>query len=254
MKRKLGLFLLIIALGYAGWIFFSNNSHPLLDRKTQAQMAPYLLPQNHPLKPQLDSIFSRQRALENPKALREAGFDIVIAMPHSFIIVARHPSMPGYIFKLYLDSETRRKNNISPTEWLIRRCQGAAKIRKIIKKEKIKHFVVPDKWLYVLPLSPASHELDPKPVLLVETDMNLESHPLTALAWKTAIEPEHLQELYAIIKKGVGSIHVVSNIPYTKEGKFAFIDTENIHQPLKLKKVKKYLSPDMQLFWDRLIE
>lgn len=253
MKKKLGLFFLIAALGYGGFFLFNTTPHPLLDKKTHAQIAPFLLPQDHPLKPQLDSLFSRQRAIENQKTLAEAGFDIVIAMPHSYIIVARHPSMPGYIFKLYLDSETRRKENISPTEWLVRRCQGAAKIRQIIQKEKIKHFTVPDKWLYVLPLYPVSHEIDPKPVLLVETDMNLESHPQTASAWKTTVQHEHLQELYAIVKHGVGSIHVVSNIPYTKEGQFAFIDTENIHKPFKLKKVKKYLSPDMQLYWDQLI-
>jgi hypothetical protein len=251
MNRRLYQFLIILALGFLSVVFFSDSAI-LLDKKTHAQIAPFLLPQDHPLKPQLDSLFSRQRAIENQKTLVEAGFDIVIAMPHSYIIVARHPSMPGYIFKLYLDSETRRKENISPTEWLLRRCQGAAKIRQIIQKEKIKHFTVPDKWLYVLPLYPVSHEIDPKPVLLVETDMNLESHPQTASAWKT-VQPEHLQELYAIVKHGVGSIHVVSNIPYTKEGQFAFIDTENIHKPFKLKKVKKYLSPDMQLYWDQLI-
>ncbi len=212
--------------------------------------SPYLLPLNHPIKPQLDLIFSQSRAIENQKTFTEAGFDIVISMPHSFIIVARHPSIPGYVFKLYLDSETRTKDNIPPSEWLTRRCQGAAKIKEIIKKEKIEHFIVPDKWLYVLP---ASKEHDPNPVILVESDIDLATPQMTASAWKTSIKPKHLDELYAIIKQGVGSIHVVSNIPYTKDGKFACIDTENINKPLKLKKVKKYLSKEMQLYWDNLL-
>ncbi len=264
MRKKIWLpIILILCLGYFAkgpiseyWIHFQTRSYPnfqnnpYLDQRLKTLMAPYLLPLDHPIKSKLDAIFSQSRVTENNETLTEAGFTIIASMPGSFVIVARHPAVPGYVFKLYLDSELRNKDNIPNCEWLARRCIGAEIIRKLIHKKKIRHFTVPDKWLYVLSRYPLSKGPNPQPVIVVETDMELESEQVTELAWKTYVKPEHLDELYSIIKHGYGTIRVVSNIPYTKNGKFAFTDTEYPIRKLKLRKVKRYLSEEMQEYWN----
>ena len=229
----------------------------LITDHMQSKMAPHLLPRDHPALAKLDLIFSASRVLENERTLIDAGFE-VIAGPrvYSFMIVARHPEIPGYIFKLYLDSETRMRNDIPHWEWLVRRCEGAQAIRKVIKRKGIRHFSVPDKWLYVLPTYPFSSAQNSETVILMETDMQLESKEVSKHMWKTAVTRKHLDELYSIFKHGYGGPGIVklpANVPYTKNGTFAFTDTEDPPAKLKLKYIKKYLSKEMQSYWDDLI-
>ena len=228
--------------------FYEN---PLLTERMRKLMAPHLLPPDHPIKEKLDAIFSKSRAIQNQKALTDAGFIILGARPISFIIVARHPEVPGYIFKLYLDTELRKKKEVAHWEWLTRRCVGAKKIKATIKKHKLKYFTVPDKWLYILPQYPLSQEPNPQPFILVETYLDL--HKDSERIWKTRVEPKHLDELYIIYDSGYGSSEVGKNVPYTKKGKFAFVDTESPKRKPRLKRVKKYLSRDMQHYWDNYI-
>jgi hypothetical protein len=234
---------------------FKDN--PFLDKRMQSSIAPFLLPLDHPIKPMLDSIFSTSRAIENERTLVDAGFTVIAGpMPFSFIIVARHPAVPGFVFKVYLDSESRLRKQIPHWKWLVRRCIGARGIRNVIKHENIRYFLVPDKWLYVLPVYPYSNVLNPQPIILVETDMEPESHQVSEHMWKTAVRSKHLDELYSILKQGYGgsgTLCLSHNVPYTKSGKFAFTDTEDRRADLKLTYIKKYLSKDMQHYWDSLI-
>ena len=218
-------------------------------------MTRYLLPLDHPMKGAVDSIFSQTRVLENQRTLVDAGFEIIAGpMPYSYIIVARHPAIPGYVFKMYLDSERRERKKTPHWKWLLRRCIGAQRIRNVIRSEKISHFVVPDKWLYVLPIYPYSSSLNPEVVIVMETDMEPEDKGVSKQMWKTAITREHLDELYSILKeRNGGHLHMVKNVPFSKLGKFAFIDTEFLNSDYELERVKKYLSKEMQRYWDDLI-
>jgi hypothetical protein len=233
------------------------RDNPFLDDGMRSQIAPYLLPLDHPMKAKLDSIFSQSRVIENERTLIDAGFVIIAGpMANSFVIVARHFAIPGYVFKLYLDSETRCRKQIPHWVWLARRCVGAEGIRNIIRRKKIRYFSVPDKWLYVLPVYPFSNVLNPQPVILMETDMEPESEEVTEQMWKTTITKKHLDELYSIFIHGYGGhgmVNLVANVPFTKRGKFAFTDTEDPPADLKLKKVTKYLSKDMQRYWNCLL-
>ncbi len=211
------------------------------------------MPFDHPIKRTLDFIFSQSRATENEQSLIDAGFTVLTKGPFSFVIIAKHPLLPHYIFKLYLDSETQTKKETPHWKWLLKRCIGAEKIRNLIHKKNIRHFTVPDKWLYLLPSYPFSKEKKQEPFILVETDMKLRDAKATKKAWKTYVTRKHLEELYMILKHGYGSIHLLTNVPYTNSRQFAFIDTENIQKHLDLKKVKKHLSEEMQLYWDSLI-
>src|SRR5690242_4981015 len=74
------------------------NDNPYLTSRLRSAIAPYLLPLDHPMKPALDAIFSQSRVIENEKSLVDAGFELIAGpMPLSFIIVARHPQVPGYV-------------------------------------------------------------------------------------------------------------------------------------------------------------
>ncbi len=230
------------------------HDNPYLDETMKSRMEPYLLPLDHPAKWTLDVVFSQLRATENEDALLRAGFSIIAAMPKSRIIVAKHPAVPGYVFKLYYDSETYCKKGLANWEWLTNRCVGAANVRKVIESKNLCHFVVPDKWLYILPPSVASNEVNPQPIIVVETDMEIATTVETKFAWENFVNEEHLDELYEIVKDGYGSIGLVRNIHYTRSGKFAFIDTEYPVRNLNLEKAKNSLSEKMQAYWDTLIQ
>jgi hypothetical protein len=236
---------------------FEDN--PLLTDRMRSKIANYLIPLNHPIKATLDSIFSQSRVLENERTLVAAGFDVLVPpLPNSYIIVARHPEVPGYVFKFHLDSETRSRKKRPHWVWLVRRCVEAKKIRKIIKRKKIRYFSVPDKWLFLPPVYPFSSASNPQPMIVVETDMELVSNAESKSMWKNGITTKHLDELYSIIKHGYGGhsvLYLTSNIPFTKNNKFAFIDTEGPQSDnLKLKFIKRFLSKEMQDHWDKLIQ
>jgi hypothetical protein len=215
----------------------------------QERIAPYLLPLTHPFKPALDAIFSASRPTENEASLAQAGFATIAVKKNTYVHVVRHPAVPGYVFKLHLDSELRQKLQKPGWFWLANRCEGAEKIRHLIKSKKIKHFVAPDKWLYPLPYSPNPNA---KSVVLLATDMRLVSHSKSQQAWKKAGH-RVLEELYIVLSHGYGSWFLTGNVPYTKSGKFAFIDTEYPKREISLGKVKHYLSEEMQAYWEWLI-
>jgi hypothetical protein len=224
----------------------------------RSKIADYLIPLNHPVKATLDSIFSQSRVLENERTLVAAGFDVLVPpLASSYIIVARHPEMPGYVFKLHLDSETRSRKQLPHWIWLVGRCAEAKKIRKTIKRKNIRYFSVPDKWIFVPPFYPYSNALNPQPIIIVETDMELVSKEETEQMWKKRIKRKHLDELHYIIKHGYGGnsvLYLVNNVPFTKNNTFAFIDTEGPQSDhLNLKFIKRYLSKEMQDYWDCLI-
>jgi hypothetical protein len=226
--------------------FTSSLQADELNDRFEELFVSYLLPKEHPLRGWLDSIFSTSLILDNKEMLRAVGFEILACIPHHPAVL-KHPNIPGYIFKVYLNGEKKRpRGGISGVEWLLRRCVEADKLRKWIQKRGICHFIVPEKWLY-----PLSHG-EMHPAILIATDMELESVEMNIYAWKMIISPEHLDELYSILKPGYGSIYLTGNIPYTKSGKFAFVDTEKPKQMHDLAKVKPYLSESMQKYWDEL--
>lgn len=216
-------------------------------------MKRYILPENHPAKPALDAIFLSTRATKDEATFQASGFTTLFAKPRSFIRVVRHPSLPGYLLKVYLDSEQRQKRNRTGWERLVFRCEGAEKIRKIIQKRKIKHFQVPGKWLYALPPHPGCTSME-QPFLLLVDDMDLVSNGENRAAWKTVITREHLDELYLIITKAGGCSYRPDNIWLTKHGKFAFIDTEYPRQKFDYKSISSYLSDEMRGYWVSLTQ
>lgn len=218
------------------------------------KIKPYRLPSNHPAKKTLDSIFTKFQPTKNLDALAAAGFITVSIRPFSFAVIAQHPDLPGYLQKLYVDSERRKKNGKEGWEWLVQRCEGADNIRKLIKEENIRYFSVPDKWIYDLPISSkqTGQTTEQRCILLV-TDMELVSQEESHEAWRYIITEEHLDELYIILSHGFASSHVGWNIPYSKSGKFSCIDTEYPKRKPNYVEVEDYLSDEMKAYWKKLI-
>jgi hypothetical protein len=123
---------------------------------------------------------------------------------------------------------------------------SAEKIRQKIKKEKMRYFTVPDKWLYKVSKK--------KYYILVVQDMQLVSHQESEEAWREKVTKRHLQELYRLEKQGYTSVEIAQNIPYTRRGKFSCIDTEYSKRTLPLARVKDFLSPRNKQVWDSIRE
>jgi hypothetical protein len=230
-------------------------SNPYSSNKERRAIAPYLLPYNHPAKAALDLLFCRKRVSATSKSLQAAGFYFKEKQPRSFIFVAGHKSLPGYLLKIYTDDEKRIKRNRLGWEWFVQRIQGADKIRTIIEKRQITKFVVPRKWIYPLPIKPlpphAFRNSRKNEVLLVE-DMELVSEAENLDAWKYKITKKHLDEFYTIITFAGGSSYKPRNVAYTRNGKFAFIDTEYPYREPDYRGIDHYLSSAMLKYWKQL--
>lgn len=229
------------------------DDNPLFTEEMKERIRPHLIPIFHPYKAMLDSLFIHSRAIQNETSLIASGFEILMTTPYTYVTLAKHPLIPGYLFKIYLDSEQRKKEDRPGWEWLVRRCEGAANIRRVIREEKIKHFLIPDKWLYPLPYLPLTLENKQEPVILIVTDMRLASKTETKAAWK-AVKQKELNELHSILSKGYGSAFLTANVPYTRFKKFAFVDTEHPQREIDLHKVIPYLSEEMRPYWYSLMK
>jgi hypothetical protein len=230
------------------------ETSPPYSKSLTTDPAPYFLPIHHSLRPILDSIFSRGNALQNEKTFYEAGFETVCVKHSSGIRLAKHPLVKGYLFKIYLDSDVHHRgirDNWSKQDCLIQRCMGAAKIRTLINSSHLQCFSVPDKWLYGISFNTA--ERVNQSLVLVETDMRVLNKKKSLKAWKTRVTKKHLEELLIILKNGCGSGGLAINVPYTKSGTFAFIDTEYPERVFDLPQEKKFFSQEMQAYWDFLL-
>ncbi len=203
----------------------------------------YALPLDHPARSILDNLFSSPKTLQTQRGFEKKGFFILYYRP-STLIVAKHSALPGYLIKVYLGSSTRsREENL---ENLVNRCKGAENIRNLIRQEKLSYFTVPDKWIYT------TNTEEPMPVLLV-THVDVVSKEESKYAWKKFITYKGLEELYCIISHGYASTLLPANIPYTRGGKFACIDTEQPQRIPRYPNVKKHISKEMGVYWDDLV-
>lgn len=235
-----------------------NGESLCLEPENFNRILPYLLPSDHPLKPALDAIFSASRALLDDEAFAQAGFETLYKQPRSFIRVAQHPNLPGHLIKANLDTGLKLKGHHTSWEWFLRRCETAETIRKIIAQKQFKHFVVPEKYLYMLPEQPqppnTSNYSRKFLVLLVEY-MHLVPRSENLQLWLTMITEEHLNELSEILNQLPNMTLRPNNLVFTKEGKIAFIDTEYVHKELRNHdRLGKFLNPKMRAYWRSLIK
>lgn len=245
-------------LGFIINLFCLFSLQSGLDSKTKAELAPYLLPDDHPAKPILDSIFSESRVLFNLKTLVDAGFLKSKPRDFSHLIVTKHPALPGYVFKLYLDSQRFHSMNPEYHFWKLR-INGANLVRQEIAARGLSsQMKVPNKWIYLLPDEPEPDpDYYPKYTIIIEDDMDLVSNDENYAIWKSnAITPEFLTTLYHFLKDlGMQDCAKPDNIPFSHDGRIAFIDTQSYGlKKVWFKKLTKFLSDENREVWKALIE
>lgn len=242
---------LITKLFFILFLSFSPLLNGIID-----EAVPYLLPDDHKIKPILDSIFTRSRAVLNCQSMKDAGFASCTPRQYTHVIVTTHPKLPGYVFKLVLDCQLRHKNQPETAFWA-RRAKGAELITKIIQEHGFESFFkVPKKWIYLLPENPkAPKGYAGRESILVEEDMNILSKDENKIKWKSdAVSHELLESLYVIIQEGkLADCLKPDNIPFSVDGKVAFVDTEIFNKKkVHYKKLKPFLSSENRRFWEEL--
>ncbi len=227
-------------------------------KSISTELAPFLMKKHHPIKSRLDALFSSARVTLNMKTLTKAGF--IKAKPRKFtkLIVTRHPSFPGYIFKLYLDAQRPHKNLPEHEFWKMR-VDGANKIRAYLAQYRLEaEFKVPYKWIYLLPKHPLPPEgYYQRQSILVEEDMEILSDRKNKQAWASkAVTRELLDTLYLILEElGLRDCAKPDNIPFSKDGRIAFIDTQTHgSKTVHFFKLNGSLSPKNRKYWKSIVQ
>lgn len=219
-------------------------------------IAPYLLPANHPVKAKLDKLFASSRAIFNLDTLKEAGFNKSKPRKFTKLIVTKHEKFPGYIFKIYLDAQRPHKDLSEYQYWLLR-IEGANKIRQMISDNHLEAvFKVPQKWIYVLPKKhlPAKGYYT-KYTILVEEDMDILPNQENKELWASdKVTHEQLDKLFLILKEiGLIDCAKIDNIPFCRDGRIAFIDTQSHGMEVEFENLCYYLSKSNKEYWKSII-
>lgn len=205
------MFFLILDLCASDHSFYDETLLPIQE---------CLLPSDHPLRIQLNGLFQDSKMFQSQATFRKAGF-IVNSRAHRGCMVARHPRLRTYVFKKFVDSISQQ----SQIQNYRARITGARLLGAFIKDHQLKHIVVPQKWLYRLP-SRFSHPITKAPsYILVAEWIDLCSIELSQKAYYSIPLPV-LNELCLVVYRFRGLDSIVGNMPFTKNNKIAFVDTE----------------------------
>lgn len=254
MRYKKFIFSCLFIIGTLSLEAISPN--PYVKNKDWDQIEPYLMPEDHPIKAQLDEFFSRSRAIVSIKSMEKAGFINVFAQFHSHIVVTKHPEFPGYIFKIYLDAQRYYKNR-SEFYYYIKRVEGAKKIQNLLDEKDWNDTIkVPKKWIYALPLEPSPpEELIRKNFILVEEDMDIYGSSMNKKLWKSdLITTDLLDKFYTVLEEiGLSDCAKLQNAPIARDGRIALIDTQT-HGcwPVTYYNMDYDLTPEMRSYWKKL--
>jgi hypothetical protein len=197
----------------------------------------------------LKGLFREPRMFDSTDSWRRAGFSVEGEGAKSDIMVASHPSAPGYLFKKYSKkiSLKRQRENYR------RRMEGAEKLRAFVAARRLTRIVVPGKYLHELGRK-FSHRGRSAFVLVVEKLTLLDSSASKRMY--SALDNDGLQQLCAVLVAFPGLDSGVRNVPFTDQGQIAFIDTERWHdeKKIQLKRIREYLSADQRAFAEKLLK
>jgi len=251
-----GFFLFLILC-----FLFPGSSHaeypynPAVDPDVWEQLTPYFLPEALPIKTQLDKIFSKKRAVESEKSLKESHFRIISEGEYSSPIVVRHKNITDYIFKVYTDY------GLAIDEWenWLERIEGSETVRSAIESNGFEsYFRAPKKWIYPLPITPLPKEgLKAKHFILVCENMHLINPKKNKKAWNSvAVSPDLLDSLYTLLNdEGLCDCVFPLKLPFSEDSKICFVDTEHTRcWPVHFEFLTKYLSKSNRIYWKQLVK
>ncbi|MFA6915116.1 MAG: hypothetical protein WC222_01850 [Parachlamydiales bacterium] len=238
--------------------FFSAGLYGKTTLPNHDEILPYLLPNDHPIKASLDSFFSKKRVIFNRKTLEDAGFANTTPRQFTSLIVTTHPNYPGCIFKLYLDVQRYHHRTSELYLWLLR-VEGAEKVRHVIAEHHLDSFLkVPKKWIYFLPdQAKIPDGYYPRHYILIEEDMELVSNTENRTYWSSEkVTPSLLNAVYLVLSEvGLSDCAKIDNIPVSKDGKIAFIDTQTHGKgKVPFHRLNKALSSGNRAYWKYISE
>ena len=256
MLKKYRILLFVFLCVYGNIFAFERYSYVSVE--VWDEVTPYLLPDDHPAKKILDRMFSESRVLLSVKSMEKAGFINPIPRFWTKLIVTKHPDLNGYVIKAYIDAQRYYKDTPEYVYW-IKRIQGAQAIRELVDENHWNHlFKIPRKWIYALPPEPSPpREYLRKNFILIEEDMNILSDKANKEAWKGKwVTEEILNGVYIILSEiGLNDCAKIDNIPFSTDGRIAFIDTQSFHEwPVEFKRLSLFLSPSMKQYWKSIIK
>lgn len=170
----------------------------------------------------LSKLFRDPDMFDAPDTWREAGFKILRESANK-IVVASHPSVEGYLFKKYVNSG-KREDPADQLENYVTRVEGACKLRALIADRRLRNVAVPRKWLRELPACFGSRG-KPAHVLIVDQLDIVDSDESEREYGR--ISTDVLRDLIVVLHAFRGLDSTAKNVPFTSDGKIAFIDTEH---------------------------
>lgn len=226
---------------------YAHEKSHSLDNSIEA----FYLPENHPLHKTLPHLFRLPIMFRSPKILMSQGFDVKVS--HRRLMIAGHPDIPHYLIKKFVDRipQSTQLGNF------LKRIRGANALRHHIKKLKLKHIVVPKKWLYQL-----SKNFPPFSYVLVVEKMDIyddwDNPDGKARKLYYNMDKDILTELCILLHTVGGCDSIPRNQPFTQSGQIAFIDTEHYGQNKGhfYKHILPALNPELQAYatalWEKL--
>lgn len=215
------------------------------------QVESKLLPIDHPIKRKLDKIFSIPGVNKNAKSLISAGFRFPPIRTKLNAVVAKHPKLKGFRIKTFTDEQPY------PNEWTnwLNRIRGAELIAEMIESRGYHStFKTPQKWMYLIPNQ--KENSTGRSFLLVVEDMKLNDNEANKKSWRKNVSVETLDALHDLIETlGLIDSVYIDNIPFSIDGKIAFIDTEHfLKWPVPYYKLNKRLSNKNRSYWTSLTQ
>lgn len=232
-----------------------DYEYPDVSDEIWSEMEHCLLPENHSAWPKLNRIFCKTRATQTPEHFKKAGFKRWQPGRWSRVAASGHASFPEYFVKAYCDSEI---GILYDWKRWIHRIRGAELIRECIEKNELQsQFKVPKKWIYPLPKKPAPPDNSRyirKNFILICENMNIHDHKTNEKMYKKRFNKKMIYNLYRILQTcGLYDSVYVFNMPFCKDGKIAFIDTEYHNKwPLPYHKLNSRFSKEMELHWKKI--
>jgi len=203
-------------------------------------------------------LFQDPGMFDSPDDWADAGFRLLRASDNK-ICVASHKSVDGYLFKKYVASGKRDSLKDQLQNYQAR-LEGARRLRSLVAEGGLRHVAVPRKWLRELPSDFGSRR-QPSHVLVVER-LDLLDDAESSREYGR-IDDDALRDLCVVLHAFRGLDSTIKNVPFTSDGRMAFIDTEHWERHSEnrdkrrfLKYIGDHLSSgsrrSAQRMWDRL--
>lgn len=233
-------------------VSFAYERPSNVSQQTWDDLSPYFLPEDHPIKRKMDKIFLKQTVTRSTRTVERAGFFSGKPGKYSKVVVTGHFDLEGYLVKMYLDSNTE----VNDADKFRERIIGATAIRNAVEAYGFGDVIkVPKKWIYPIP-SFSNSGPSPKRFVLVVEDMQPYMFDKSLSLWKKKITKRQLDAVWTILTVvGLPDCAYAFNIPFCRDGKLAFLDTEQSGMwPIDYGRMHRYLKGDKLSYWINLCQ